>query len=101
MRNYSRRFRRNYRGGLPWPFDDKKEEGAQPQPPENSDPVIIQQAENTATDAFSKVTSMLPSFSGSSQQTEQPTEQPQSGGRRSRRSRRSSRKSKRRRSRRR
>jgi len=93
MRNYSHRFRRNYRGG--WLFDDKKEEGAQT--PESSEPGFIEQTENKATEAFNKVTSMLPSFSGSNQ----PTEQPMNGGRRSRRSRRSSRKSKRRRSRRR
>ena len=100
MRNYSRKFRRNYRGG--WPFDtpeeqlakakanvedaNKKLEEAQTKvnsssTSENSDPGIVQQAEFQATNAFNKVTSMLPSFSASNNSNETP----QNGGKPKRR----------------
>ena len=111
MRNYSRKFRRNYRGGV-WPFDNPQQElekakanvvdankkleeaqakvNASPQTPENSDPGLVQQAEAKATDAFNAVTSMIPSFPGSNKSNESPPPA-QNGGRRRSRRRRSSR----------
>ena len=52
MRNYSRKFRRNYRGGV-WPFDD-----------ESTEPSLVQKTEDKASEAYNKVTSMFSSSDG-------------------------------------
>ena len=50
MKNYSRKFRRNYRGGI-WPFDGEA----------SSEPSLVQKTEDKAKEAYNKVTSMFSS----------------------------------------
>ena len=59
MRNYSRRFRRNYRGGV-WPFDDEA----------STEPSLVQKTQDKASEAYNKVTSM---FSSSDDQSTEPS----------------------------
>ena len=77
MRNYSRKFRRNYKGGI-WPFSNSTDAANQ-----DTGPGMVDSAKEKAKNAYSSVTNMFSSSAPADSAAPAPT----SGGRRSRRSR--------------